>query len=133
PSTRSPSTLRQAQDAGPSGPRRRTHELSCSGGMPQIRNSSTPRTPSGVKASQRAGLALVLHQLDLVFDLELLSLYVVDQVLVGHRPVDFFLQGQFQALMPGSKGFDTILQRHAAPPWIRRALPHGPPVEARDQ
>jgi hypothetical protein len=36
-------------------------------------------------------LGLVFEQLDLVFYLELLSLYIVDQVLVGQRPVDFVL------------------------------------------
>jgi len=35
----------------------------------------------------------MLEELDLVFNLEFLSLYVVDQIFIGQRPVDFFLQG----------------------------------------
>src|SRR5579883_2882994 len=72
------------------------------------------RQPSGL--SSRSTLVSVLEQLDFVFDLEFLSLDIVDQVFVGHRPVDLFLEREFQALMPGAKGLDTILQRHAAPP-----------------
>jgi hypothetical protein len=45
----------------------------------------------GAHSDRVLGLVLVFEQLDLVFYLELLSLYIVDQVLIGQRPVDFVL------------------------------------------
>jgi hypothetical protein len=54
--------------------------------------------PGGARLAARLDpgrrlLVVVLELLDLVLNLQLLSLYVVDHILVGHRPVDFFLQG----------------------------------------
>jgi hypothetical protein len=47
-----------------------------------------------------------------VFDPQLLSLQVGDDIEVGKRSVDFLIESAFQAAMLGTKLFDMVLRRH---------------------
>ena len=47
-----------------------------------------------------------------VFDSELLSLQVGEDIEVGHRTAGFLIDGFLQATVPSPEGLDSILQRH---------------------